>query len=52
MLAYLDKFEENNPVVNGVNSLKNRKMAAIAFEQRLAEQSRRPRQGQVYQQDF
>ena len=52
MLGYLDKLEENNPVVNGVNSLQNRKMAAIAFEQRLAAQSRKPRKRRVYQQHF
>ncbi len=47
MLEYLDKLEENNPVVSGVNSLQSRKMAAIDFEQRLAGQKRRSRQKQI-----
>jgi hypothetical protein len=33
---YLDKLEENNPVVKGYNSLQDRKMAAIKFGKRLS----------------
>jgi hypothetical protein len=36
MLKYLDKLEENNPIINGDNSLQSRRTSAIKFEQRLS----------------
>lgn len=36
ILKYLDKLEEDNPIIKGVNSLKQRKMAAMNFARRLA----------------
>ena len=35
MLKYLDRLEENNPIIDGVNSLQARKMSAINFQVRL-----------------
>ncbi len=35
ILNYLNKTEENNPVVEGFNSLKDRKDAAIRYEKKL-----------------
>jgi hypothetical protein len=36
MLKYLDMLEENNPIINGHNSLQSRRMSAIMFERRLS----------------
>ena len=36
LLKYLDKLEENNPIINGYNSLQNRKSSAVNFQIRLA----------------
>lgn len=35
LLTYLERLEVCNPVVNGYDSVQSRKMAAIAFENRL-----------------
>lgn len=35
LLEYLDKLEEDNPIINGYNSLQERKSAAIKFIERL-----------------
>ena len=40
ILNYLDELEENNPLIPGINSLQQRKQAAINFERRLKTKSR------------
>ena len=35
ILEYIDKLEEKNPIVDGFNSLQDRKMSAIKFGERL-----------------
>lgn len=41
ILKYLDNLEENNPIIDGINSLQKRRLSAINFGQRLAGQRRR-----------
>lgn len=41
ILKYLDKLEEENPVVEGFNSLQDRKESAIQFGKRLRERKHR-----------
>lgn len=36
LLKYLDNLEECNPIIDGYNSLQERRMGAINFERRLA----------------
>lgn len=42
ILNYLDKLEENNPIISGYNSLQSRRKSAIKFEQMLAGTHRNP----------
>lgn len=40
ILNYLDKLEEDNPIIHGYNSLKQRKTAAISYKEKLAAKRR------------
>ena len=49
LLQYLDNLEECNPIIDGYNSLQERKLAAIKFKKRLAERRENSSSKKCYQ---